>query len=196
MTRESTDSVSCRSCGADIVALLKRHERYFWMHVEKGEGCWLWLGQLHRHGYGMIQLPGLRLLAHRAAWILVHGWIERREHVLHRCDNPPCVNPAHLSIGSHLDNVADMVAKGRQSRGARHAEAVRAALSNLRLNNPEKLDAGIRRGVSNGNAKLTDREVRIIRGCEGSSPQVSRIFGVSAAVVRDVRLRRRWRHVD
>lgn len=92
----------------------------FWEKVYKGEGeaCWEWLGTRTR-GYGMVwtRPPGVRrghmVLAHRVAWELANGAIPDGMDVLHRCDNPQCVRESHLFLGTHQDNMTDMVAKGR-----------------------------------------------------------------------------------
>jgi hypothetical protein len=95
----------------------------FWRYVERGdaEACWPWK-ELSRHefGYGIsyaLGVPGQR--AHRVSWQLAYGPIPDGLHVCHRCDNPPCVNPAHLFLGTNADNVADKIAKGRWRVGPR-----------------------------------------------------------------------------
>lgn len=90
----------------------------FWQRVVKGEGCWLWTGNLSSTGYGRFYFytPGklLNFYAHRVSWALAHGRTPGRGEVIrHSCDNPPCVNPAHLRAGSPADNIADMVARNR-----------------------------------------------------------------------------------
>lgn len=99
----------------------------FWERVERRSGtdCWPWVGYLDENGYGRISEGGYcsKLLgAHRVSWEIVNGPIPEGSGyhgtcVLHRCDNPKCVNPDHLFIGSHLDNIADMKAKGRANGG-------------------------------------------------------------------------------
>lgn len=96
----------------------------FWRKVRLaiGDSCWEWAAALHRLGYGQF---GIRLgeksyrmkQAHRVAWELTNGPIPAGQKVLHRCDNRRCCRPDHLFLGTQLDNIADMVAKGRQ-RGA------------------------------------------------------------------------------
>lgn len=89
--------------------------------VDKRAGpdkCWPWVGGSLNEGYGCIRLGsshGRIVLAHRAAWAIANGPIPDGLFVLHHCDNPPCCNPAHLFLGTHQDNMDDMVAKGRQS---------------------------------------------------------------------------------
>ncbi len=101
------------------VALVDR----FWTSVEKSEGCWPFIGYRNKQGYGQIRYTG-GSLAHRLSWIIHHnGQVPNGLCVLHRCDNPPCVNPAHLFIGTRHDNSRDMYKKVRQARGERNARA-------------------------------------------------------------------------
>lgn len=91
-------------------------EDRFWFYVSKRESCWLWTGGLNEYGYGKFNPDRRRpVLSHRFAWTITHGPIASGLNVLHRCDNPPCVNPAHLFLGTQGDNMHDMHAKGRAS---------------------------------------------------------------------------------
>jgi hypothetical protein len=85
---------------------------------EPNTGCWLWSGTLNQYGYGVFSMPGgtPKALAHRVAWSLLRGEITSDQNVLHKCDNPPCVNPDHLFLGTRKENVEDMARKGRGVR--------------------------------------------------------------------------------
>jgi HNH endonuclease len=85
----------------------------FWPKVHKTETCWLWTGGTTKDGYGILaDEDGTLIYAHRAAWKLTHG-DPGDQDVLHRCDNPPCVNPDDLFLGSAKDNGQDMAKKRR-----------------------------------------------------------------------------------
>ena len=91
-------------------------ENRLWSRVTKSDGCWTWAGTVNRQGYGVIGLGARgtgKKLVHRLAWELLRGPIPPGLHVLHRCDNPPCVNPDHLFPGTVGDNNRDMVEKKR-----------------------------------------------------------------------------------
>lgn len=106
----------------------------FWRKVKRGppDECWPWTGRRGGRGYGRVGSCG----AHRLAWELTNGAIPAGLWVLHRCDNPPCVNPSHLWLGTHADNMADMRAKGRSARGDRHGSRL----------HPERRPRGERHG--------------------------------------------------
>lgn len=81
------------------------------------KGCWEWLGAKNSAGYGNTYLRGKYVNAHKAMWIALHGSPATGEFVLHRCDNPCCVNPSHLFLGSQNDNMQDKSQKGRAIAG-------------------------------------------------------------------------------
>jgi hypothetical protein len=85
----------------------------FWNKVNKTKKCWEWLATKNNKGYGRIQVNGKSRLAHRISYGLKNGEIPRGLEVLHKCDNPLCVNPKHLFLGTHKDNLQDMAKKGR-----------------------------------------------------------------------------------
>lgn len=128
--------------------------------------CWLWAGTREARGYGVTSFMKRNVLAHRLSWELSHGAIPAGLHVLHRCDNPPCVNPGHLFLGTHLDNIADMVGKGRHVRGERQWQSV-----------------------------LTEDAVRSIRAAGESGRELARRFGVTASCISEVRNGKAWAHV-
>ncbi len=90
----------------------------FWPKVRKTNRCWKWIGA-KRGNYGCFRVgshvdgTARNMMAHRAAWMFYHGTIPRGMQVLHHCDNPLCVNPGHLFLGNHSDNMKDMHSKGR-----------------------------------------------------------------------------------
>ena len=106
-------------CDCGRVVRVRPHSTvaHFWSGVDRSGGqgaCWPWIGSTNfSGGYGQSHFHGKRIGAHRAAYILTHGPIPDGMWVLHHCDNPPCVNPAHLFLGSTTDNMRDAARKGR-----------------------------------------------------------------------------------
>lgn len=97
--------------------LNRKHIARFFAKVNKADGCWPWVGARSSSGrYGALAVHGKTQGAHRVSWAIHHGPIPDGMHVLHKCDNPICVNPSHLFLGSHLENMADMTSKGRRGK--------------------------------------------------------------------------------
>lgn len=170
----SRDRTGQRSRGPRPFAERRTLEARFWAKVAKSDGCWVWTGGRKPDGYGTIRAGGERgggavVSAHRVSWEMHRGPVPDGLHVLHRCDSPPCVNPAHLFLGSNADNVADKVAKGRQ---------------------------GAPRGSAHPAARLTSEAVREIRASTGSAREVGERHGVSASCVQRIRSGRGWTHVE
>ncbi len=165
-------------------------------------GCWLWTGSLFRGGYGQFR-SGPDPAAHRTAWVIAHGSIPDRLYVLHRCDVRCCVNPEHLFLGTHADNMADMVAKGRSPRGPRplmrgdmspsrrHPESrPRGDLNGARLH-PER----IKRRADHPRARLSEVDVETIRKeAERGQRQVdlAKRFGVTRGHINNIVHGRLW----
>lgn len=146
--------------------------RRFWEKVNKKEDneCWEWTASKHWAGYGMILLEDRKQIkAHRASWLLHNGTIPKEAHVLHHCDNPGCVNPRHLYLGNHKDNMKDMVERGRSATGRRHSSA--------------KLD------------EVKVAEIRFLCSRGISQRKAARWYGVSQATVWSLIHRRTWKHV-
>lgn len=96
---------------------------HFWERVDTSGSCWTWSGCRNKRHYGVLGFRYTTILAHRLSYILCRGQIPSDRFVLHRCDNPPCVNPDHLFLGTSQDNSSDMVMKGRHRRTAKLSEA-------------------------------------------------------------------------
>lgn len=107
-------SVTERASIADVSRFLNR--------VRRSEGCWLWAGAVNASGYGKFTIGITTVLAHRFAFMLANDRLDPSKMVRHRCDNPPCCNPAHLVQGTALENASDKVERGRthDQRGERN----------------------------------------------------------------------------
>ncbi|MGH7182638.1 MAG: HNH endonuclease signature motif containing protein [Nitrospiraceae bacterium] len=99
---------------------IQRIEPFFWNKVEKSRKCWIWVGARNRQGYGIVGELSFtsklthETLAHRVAWVIyTHQYVPDGLIIMHSCDNPPCISPFHLSVGSNADNMADKMKKGR-----------------------------------------------------------------------------------
>jgi predicted XRE-type DNA-binding protein len=99
------------------------HEKY---RKNKDSGCWEWTASLAGKGYGQLKLTGQRkqVYAHRVSFEIFKGEVPKDKYILHKCDNPKCVNPDHLSIGSQKDNMQDMKNKGRSTYGERNSKSI------------------------------------------------------------------------
>jgi predicted DNA-binding protein (UPF0251 family) len=150
--------------------------RRLWSEVDKTEGCWLWTGYV-RNRYGSFQIAGRHVYAHRVSYALAFGSVPAGKHVLHRCDTPRCVRPDHLFLGSPLDNVRDMRAKGRAVNppthwgeshpGATLSDEQVAAIRSLRARGIKQRDVASRFGCSQSTVwRITHRRVRVTAATE------------------------------
>jgi hypothetical protein len=164
-----------------VLSTKERFEKYFM--PEPNTGCWLWIGSLTSTGYGQLglgsKIDGTRRphKAHRVAYELYVGKIPPGMGVLHRCDNPPCVNPQHLFLGTQKDNAQDMGRKGRSAL-QRHPEIIR--------------------GESNPRAVLAEadaREIKRLKG-EGLGPKdIALRVGQTYSAVCGVYYGSSWSHI-
>lgn len=99
--------------------LFKNIEHRFLSHVipEPNTGCWVWASSFDKDGYGQFEVKNKRFLSHRFSWKIFNGEIPNKKFVCHKCDNTWCVNPIHLFLGSHRENMKDMVQKNRWNGG-------------------------------------------------------------------------------
>lgn len=199
----------CQQCGSDFLAAPQAvkigkalfcsktchytHMRgrwvvYFWANVQKTDRCWLWIGGTDKGGYGKLMTAGRHRRAHQVAWELAYGRpVPSGMAVCHNCpggDNPACVNPAHLFLGSIQDNNADKQAKGRQARGASHGSRTK----------PDQTP----RGERNNHARLTADLVRSIRERHANGETCTSLaheLGMGRAAISHIVHRRNWKHV-
>lgn len=106
-----------------------RRAMRFWRRVQKGEGCWIWIGGRTGNGYGAVRFAGRDQPTHRVSWEMAYGPVPPGLWVLHHCDNKPCVRPDHLFLGTPADNTRDMHSKGRAAPPEAHRANVRVTRS-------------------------------------------------------------------
>lgn len=169
--------LQCMKCWQNHLAKLNRERlsrdgaiAKFQARIDKrgGDECWPYMGARCRDGYGSLRLGGVQTSAHRLAYTLAFGEIPPGAHVRHKCDNPPCCNPAHLEAGSQLDNMRDKAERGRGRTLPRPGE-------------------------SSPTAKLTWEAVRIIRGSPAPRAELAAQFGVSASNISMVLAGKTWK---
>jgi DNA-binding XRE family transcriptional regulator len=144
-------------------------ETRFMGKVDKQEnGCWLWTGYKMPKGYGMFRFADGHKLAHRVSYSLFVGELDAEKEVMHKCDNPSCVNPKHLLLGTHLQNMQDAKQKARNAYGERHGRSV-----------------------------LTEEMVKRIKQSMGrTQKEIGKDFGVSQTTVWEIKTGRKWAHVS
>lgn len=144
----------------------------FWQKVRKSDGCWEWTAGRSRNGYGLFWVSRSMFTAHRVVWTITHGEIPHGLYVCHHCDNRKCINPAHLFLGTHRDNMLDMLAKGRANLESKHVW-----------------------GENHGQAKLTRRDVATIHTYLESGMnkrEIGVLMGVSVDTIRAIASGKHW----
>lgn len=176
-------------------------------HRPKLGKCWVWTGGRTAAGYGETFYIGKVSYVHRISLERKLGrLLAKGEKSCHSCDNPPCLRPTHLFVGTHTENMRDMLAKGRGMANEKRARGDR----NGRRTHPERYPKGDRhplrlhpelaaRGEQQPQSKLTESDVREIRSrwAKGGVKQadIARRFGISQAKVSQIVLRKSWAHV-
>lgn len=158
----------------------------FWRKVDTAGNCWEWTGHRDRLGYGKLTVDGKGMLAHRVSFRLAYGLLPDDLCVCHHCDNPSCVRPDHLFLGTRGDNNRDRAAKGRTGANV--------GLTMSRY--PERRA----RGERQGSAKLTQAKVDEIRrryaagGC--SHRELAKEYQVGKTTISEVLRGENWRPRD
>lgn len=142
-------------------------ERLAELSVAEESGCIRFTGHLDGEGYGRIMVNRVKYRAHRLAYELAKGLIPDGCVVRHKCDNPSCINPSHLEVGTQADNIKDKVTRGRQALGC-----------------------------FIGSSKLTEESVRDIRSSDLKVSLLAERYGVSTVSIRNILRRKTWRHVE
>ena len=142
----------------------------FEMKFKRSDGCWLWTAALSNRGYGNFSVKGTTIYAHRFSYETYVGPIPDDMCILHRCDVKRCVNPEHLFVGTILDNIRDMDAKGRRVI-------------------PD------RSGAHNGRSKITEEDVRHIRNSPLSGAILGKQYGVHQVTIDRIKTRVLWSHI-
>jgi hypothetical protein len=165
-----------------IEFLTENDQKRFWDKVDKtpGQGpkgqCWVWVGSRNKTGYGTLGMTPryASFLAHRLSWFIAHGSLPNTLLVLHHCDNPPCINPDHLFLGTQKDNMLDCKAKGRVAVNGLFGEDV-------------------------WKHKLTEKDVLAIRssytGAYGQCAELGRKYGVTGSLIVMIIKRKTWKHI-
>lgn len=138
-------------------------EEHFALATRTDSGCLIWPGSIEKTGYGRATYKGRKWWAHRLAYTLSVGPIPAGKIICHRCDNPRCVNPDHLFLGTRPENSADMLRKGRSAKGERHSQS-----------------------------KLTERDVLAIRADARTQRIVAAEYGIDRVTVSDIRRGKSW----
>ena len=176
-------------------------EDRFWSHVDKSGNCWLWTAARDWHGYGSFRFPDRCVKAHRFSYELHFGPIPPGMFVCHHCDNPPCVRPDHIFVGTQSDNMRDASQKGRLPAGETHHLRVHPEWAARGDRNGARVHRDrMQRGESRWNAKLTETAVREIRQLYSagnvSMGTLAHEYGITPSSIHAIIHRIAWVHVS
>jgi hypothetical protein len=156
-------SIKCRHT-CKVIPILER----FWSKVNKSDDCWNWTAATNKKGYGIFDRDSGFATAHRYSYFLHFGEIPKNKIICHKCDNPKCVNPSHLFVGTIADNNKDKTNKNRQAKGA----------------------------VTN-KAKLTREDIIKIRKLTKNTTlrKIATMFNVAHSTISSIKLGYTWKHI-
>jgi hypothetical protein len=167
-------------------------EERFWSFVVKGPGCWQWTGWTNRKGYGEMgrgRASEGHVIASRVSWEIHNGPIPEGMIVRHKCDNPPCTNPDHLELGTHLDNVRDAWNRGRMPTGDQHwSRRFPEKWMAVRFVAPSSTSHPQARFTDDTLADVRDRLAR-----RESKASIARLYGVAWITIADIANGRSYR---
>ncbi len=138
------------------------------IYPEPNTGCWLWGGAVSGNGYGRFWYDSKNSMAYRVSYLINKGPIPKGLFVCHHCDQPSCVNPDHLFLGTHKDNMNDRDSKGRN---------------------------GYQKGEVNGNSKLKEAQIIEIRNSSLSHTELGIMYGVAPEHIAGIRKGKTWKHL-
>lgn len=146
-------------------------DRFNAKYQKDESGCWIWTASCAGKGYGQIKLPGTRrqIYAHRLSYLIHKGELPDAKHICHTCDNPKCVNPDHLFVGTSQDNHDDMKAKGRHTYGEKSATVKSTTKEVLQMK------AMIKAGVP--------------------QTKIAALFGLHQTTISKINRAERWKHL-
>jgi HNH endonuclease len=177
--------------------LTKYHTSFskrFWTQVERTETCWLWRGYRNANGYGMIGLSSKNMLAHRLSYEMHFGPIPPGLSCCHHCDNPSCVRPEHLFVGTKADNMQDMVRKGRHWVHTK-PELLRFGDRNVSRLYPETRPRGEQVKLAKVTAEQVKEIRRLYRDEQWKQNALAAVFGISHRTISLIVRYKTWRHV-
>jgi hypothetical protein len=180
-----------RKCGQEFCSI----KCQLLFHVKKDGECWLWEGSLTNCGYGKITIKGIHGSSHRISFEIFKGQIPKGKHVCHNCptgDNKRCINPDHLWIGSHKDNMQDALKKGRMkgTPGIKWSQELREKMKSRPHSD--------RRGEKHHLRKLTNAniyEIRELLKTNLTQKKIAEKYGIDKSLISYIKSGKNWSHI-